>query len=89
MRLVVLVAFLALAARLVEVQAISGKRYSSLAAGQVTTVQHLPALSGGIYDRDGSVLAISVQRSAVIADPFIIHDAKAEAKALAPVLTSR
>ena len=86
MRLVVLIAFMALAARLVQVQALSGQHYSSLAAGQVTTVQHVPAVRGGIYDRDGAVLAISVQRSAVIADPFIIHDAESEARELAPVL---
>ncbi len=86
MRLVVLVAFLALAGRLVQVQDLSGPHFSSLAAGQVKTVQHVPAVRGGIYDRDGAVLAISVQRSAVIADPFIIHDAKSEARELAPVL---
>ncbi len=86
MRLVILVAFMALAARVVQVQALSGQHYSSLAAGQVTTVQHVPAMRGGIYDRDGAALAISVERSAVIADPFIIHDAATEAEALAPVL---
>jgi cell division protein FtsI (penicillin-binding protein 3) len=86
MRLVVLVAFLSLTARLVQVQVMNGQHYSALAVGQVTTVQHMPAMRGGIYDRDGAVLAISVQRNAVIADPFIIHDAASEAEALAPVL---
>ncbi len=86
MRLVVLVAFLSLAARLVQVQVLNGQHYSALAVGQVRNVQHLLAIRGGIYDRDGAVLAISVQRDAVIADPFIIHDATSEADALAPVL---
>ncbi|MGO9341990.1 MAG: peptidoglycan D,D-transpeptidase FtsI family protein [Acidimicrobiales bacterium] len=86
MRLVVLVAFLSLAGRLVQVQVLSGQHYSALAVGQVKTVQQLPATRGGIYDRDGAVLAISVQRAAVIADPFIIHNATSEAEALAPVL---
>ena len=31
-----------------------------------------PRVRGGIYDRNGGVLAITVPRSAVVADPFII-----------------
>ena len=71
MRLVVLIVFVALATRLVQIQEFSGSRYSSLASGQVTTVQQLPAVRGGIYDRNGEVLAITVPRSAVVADPFM------------------
>jgi cell division protein FtsI (penicillin-binding protein 3) len=87
MRLVVLIAFAALAARLIQIQALSGQRYSSLAAGQVTSVQQVTAVRGGIYDRNGGVLAITVPRSAVVADPFIIKDdASSEATVLGPVL---
>ena len=87
MRLVVFLAFACLAARLVQLQAASGARYSAIAANQVTTVQQLPAVRGGIYDRNGEALAISVQRSAVVADPFVIgKDSTAEAASLAPVL---
>jgi cell division protein FtsI (penicillin-binding protein 3) len=87
MRLVVLIAFLALAGRLVQIQSLSGDRYSSLGARQVTTVQQLLAVRGAIYDRNGEVLAISVPRSQVIADPFIIKgDAQSEAVALSPLL---
>ena len=53
----------------------------------MTTVQQLPAVRGGIYDRNGEVLAITVPRSAVVADPFIIKGAAPkEAADLAPVL---
>jgi cell division protein FtsI (penicillin-binding protein 3) len=86
MRLVVLIAFLALALRLVQLQTLSGARYSTRSLGQVMNVQHVPAIRGGIFDRNGAVLALSVQRSAVVADPFIIHDPKPEAVALARVL---
>jgi cell division protein FtsI (penicillin-binding protein 3) len=87
LRLVVLIAFLALAGRLIEIQGLSGNRYSSLAAGQVTTVQQVQAIRGAIYDRNGEVLAITVPRSTVVADPFIIKgDAASEASLLAPVL---
>jgi cell division protein FtsI (penicillin-binding protein 3) len=87
LRLVVLIAFLALAGRLIEIQGLSGNRYSSLAAGQVTTVQQVQAIRGAIYDRDGEVLAITVPRSTIVADPFIIKgDAPFEASRLAPIL---
>jgi cell division protein FtsI (penicillin-binding protein 3) len=52
----------------------------------VANVEQFPAIRGGIYDRDGGVLAISVQRSDIIADPLIIEDPGSEASALAPVL---
>jgi cell division protein FtsI (penicillin-binding protein 3) len=86
MRSLVLVAFLALAARVVDLQAFSGGHYSALAVGQVTNVEQVPALRGSIYDRNGTVLAISVHRWNVVADPYIIHDAPSEAAALSRVL---
>ncbi len=86
MRSLVLVAFLALAARLVDLQAFSGGHYSALAVGQVTNVEQVPALRGSIYDRNGTVLAISVQRWNVVADPYIVEDAATEAAALSQVL---
>ena len=87
LRLVVLIAFLALAGRLIQIQGLSGNRYSSLAAGQVTTVQQVQAIRGAIYDRNGEVLAITVPRSTIVADPFIIKgDAPLEASRLAPIL---
>lgn len=86
MRLVISLVFLVLVGRLVEIQGFSGGHYSRLAAGQVTTVEHFPALRGGIYDRNGAVLAISVQRFDIVADPFIIHDAQSEAQKLSAVI---
>lgn len=86
MRLVVLAAFLALAVRLVWVQGFSASRYAAIGTAEVTSTQQVQALRGGIFDRNGGVLALSVPRSDVIADPLLIHDPAGEAAALAPVV---
>ena len=85
-RVVVVVAFAAIAGRLVIVQAISGGSYAAKSVAEVTSTLQLPASRGGIFDRDGAVLATSVPRTTIVADPFLIDDPGAEAAALAPVL---
>jgi len=82
----VLVVFLVIAGRLVIVQVLSGSRYSSIGASEVTGVVQVPAVRGGIFDRNGAVLATSVPRTTIVADPFLIHHPGAEAAALSPVL---
>ncbi len=86
MRIVIAVVFVALAGRLVLVQLGGSGKYAALGAAEVTSTQPLPALRGGIYDRNGAVLAMSVPTSDVIADPFLIHDPPGEAARLAPLL---
>ncbi len=86
MRLVVLLAFAALALRVVAVQALSGSHYSKIGASEVSTTVQEPAQRGGVFDRNGAVLAISVPRSTIVADPFLIKHPESEAAALAPVL---
>ena len=46
----------------------------------------VPAVRGGIYDRNGEVLAESVTKQTVVADPFSSPIPRATADALAPVL---
>jgi len=46
----------------------------------------VPAVRGGIYDRNGEVLAESVTKQTVVADPQLINHPWATADALAPVL---
>jgi len=46
----------------------------------------LPALRGGIYDRNGQTLALSIPTETVIADDFQIAHPFTEAEALAPLL---
>ncbi len=86
MRVVLLLAFAALALRLVVVQGISGGHYSAIGSAEVTTTVRVPAPRGTIYDRDGAVLAVSVPTSTVVADHFLITHPAGEAATLAPVL---
>jgi cell division protein FtsI (penicillin-binding protein 3) len=86
LRIIVLLVFVALVARLVQVQELSHHQYASLSAAELTQTVTVPALRGGIYDRDGEVLAESVDRQTVVADPFLIKHPGTEAAALAPVI---
>jgi cell division protein FtsI (penicillin-binding protein 3) len=86
MRLLLLVAFAALALRLVAVQGFSGGRYAAIGTAEVTTTVTLPAQRGTIYDRDGAVLAVSVPTWTVVGDPELLAHPAHEAAALAPLL---
>jgi len=85
-RLMVILVFGVIAVRLVMVQGLSGSRYSSIGASEVTSTVQVPAVRGGIFDRDGAVLATSVPRTTIVADPFLIKDPNVEAAALSPAL---
>lgn len=86
LRVVLLVVFVVLMIRLVDVQEFSHRHYASLSTAELTQVVSVPALRGGIYDRNGQVLSESVIKQTVVADPFIIKDPAKEASELAPVL---
>jgi cell division protein FtsI (penicillin-binding protein 3) len=86
MRVVVVLVFLALALRLIGVQVFSSGRYSAIGAKQVDTTVTTPAVRGGIYDRNGAPLALSVPRSNIYADAFLIHHPGAVAGGLTSVL---
>jgi cell division protein FtsI (penicillin-binding protein 3) len=75
-----------LAMRLVELQAGEQQRYEQLGLDQRVQVVALPAERGGIFDRNGNDLAVSVSRSSVWADPRMIDDPDALAAALAPLV---
>lgn len=85
-KLVVVLVLLLVAGRLVQVQVLQSSHYSSESTSQLTRWVSVPALRGGIYDRDGNVLAASVPTSTVIADDYQIKQPEPEARALAPVL---
>ena len=84
--IVVLLAFSVLAARLVQVQAISASRYAALGESQRLHDDLLPADRGTIFDRAGEDLALSVPQTTVWADPRLVADPLGTAQALAPVL---
>jgi cell division protein FtsI (penicillin-binding protein 3) len=86
LRVVLLVIFLALVGRLVAVQVLSHKQYATLSRSELSQIVTLPAIRGGIYDRNGEVLALSVAKKTVVADPFLIKKPAQTAAALSPVL---
>jgi cell division protein FtsI (penicillin-binding protein 3) len=86
LRVLLLVIFVAMVFRLVVVQQFSHQHYASLSSAELTQTVTVPALRGGIYDRNGEVLAESVTKQTVVADPFLIKDPATLAGKLAPVL---
>jgi cell division protein FtsI (penicillin-binding protein 3) len=86
MRLVLVLVFCALVARLIAVQEFAHQHYASLSTSELTQTVSVPAVRGGIYDRNGEVLAESVTKQTVVADPLLITHPARLATALSPVL---
>jgi cell division protein FtsI (penicillin-binding protein 3) len=86
LRLVLAVVFLVLVGRLVSVQVFSHQHYASLSTSELTQTVPVPAVRGGIYDRNGEVLAETVTKQTVVADPLLIDHPGTVADALAPVI---
>ena len=86
MRLLLVLVFGAMVLRLVQVQEFGNVHYAALSRAQLTQSVVVPAVRGGIYDRNGEVLAETVTRQTVVADPEIIKDPAAVAAALSPLL---
>ena len=72
MRLVLMIVFVAMIVQLINVQEFSHRHYASLSASELTQTVSVPAVRGGIYDRNGEVLAESVTKQTVVADPMLI-----------------
>lgn len=87
-RVVLAIAFLAILARLVDVQVLRSGQYQVAASEELTQQVTIPALRGTIYDRNGDVLAMSIPTSTVLADDFQIQHPESEARRLAPLLGS-
>ena len=86
---VMALAFLGIGARLVELQARDQTHLQSLGVGQRVQTVTLPAERGSIFDRNGVDLALSVPQTTIVADPHVIHEPKAFAAKLAPVVGRR
>ena len=84
--LVLLVAFGAIAVRLVQVQALGGDRYTEFGASQRFQDIVLPADRGSVFDRNGNDLAVSIPQRTVWADPALVVDPAATATQLASLL---
>ena len=72
--------------RLVWVQVLGHAGYAAAARSELTRTVTVPAVRGGIYDRNGSILAVSVIRKTVVADPYLISKPAVVAAELAPIL---
>lgn len=85
-RLVLVVAVGVVVLRLIWVQGFDSSRYQRAGIAELTRTVPLPALRGGIYDRNGQVLALSVPTDNVVADDFQILHPVPEAAALSPLV---
>jgi cell division protein FtsI (penicillin-binding protein 3) len=82
----VLVVFGALAIRVTQLQVLSGNRYRLMSLHQTQHELTVQPQRGTIFDRDGRDLAMSIELSAVVADPQQVLDPIAYAARLEPVL---
>jgi cell division protein FtsI (penicillin-binding protein 3) len=83
---VILVLFVAVIGRLVYIQSADASAWAADAKDSRERTVTLSAPRGSIVDRNGAVLATSVQARAVFADPSLVTDPVCEATQLAGVL---
>ncbi len=76
----------AVTVRLTTVQLSNSERWIAWGQEQRDGWRELPAGRGGIYDRNGQALAMSVIQPDVVADPGNVEDKEATARTLAPIL---
>ncbi|MBX6391728.1 MAG: penicillin-binding protein 2 [Frankia sp.] len=83
---VMVLVLLALGVRLTQLQGFAAATYAEQAERQLTREITLPAVRGEITDRNGVTLAQDVDARAVYADPKLIADPAAVARALEPLV---
>lgn len=80
------VAFALLAARIGQLQLMSGDKYKKLAVAATVRRVPLSAERGSVFDRNGRDLAMSIRRTTIYADPTFVTDPAATANVLAPIV---
>jgi len=85
-RVILVVLLIAVVARLVDVQVVHSSQYRAQGSHEQAATFSVAALRGGIYDRNGDVLALSVPTKKVVADDFQIQDPASEAALLSPLV---
>lgn len=78
-----------LGVRLVMLQIVDAPAYARIASEQREREILFPARRGTIFDRDGEVLAISIDLQTVYADPQLVEDPVGAAEKLAPLLDEK
>ena len=86
---VLLLSLVGVGARVTVLHVRDAEEYVALARDQRIREVNLPATRGGIYDRNGHQLAISLPAKAVYANPRLIDRPRRAAKRLAPLLDER
>ena len=86
LRLILVLVLLVVAGRLVQIQVMESPHYQAAARGELTQTVTVPALRGGIFDRNGAPLALSIPTKTVVADDFQVLHPVTEAQQLAPML---
>jgi cell division protein FtsI (penicillin-binding protein 3) len=81
---VYLLVFAAVGSRLVTVQVVRAEEYAALGQQQRARTVDLPARRGRMYDRDGDVLATSVDAATIYADPRAYRPEKRKDGVLPP-----
>lgn len=92
MGLVSLATFVALgglSVRLVQIQVVEAPRYEEIGLDRRTAKATIPAMRGAILDRNMEPIAVSAEGRSIFADPGLIEDPVATARALAPTLKKR
>jgi cell division protein FtsI (penicillin-binding protein 3) len=77
---------IAVSARLVDIQVVHSGQYQAAGRHEQAVIFSVPALRGGIYDRNGDVLALSEPTKKVVADDFQVGNAASEAQVLSPLV---
>jgi cell division protein FtsI (penicillin-binding protein 3) len=85
-RLILVLVLVLMMARLVQIQVLHAGSYAAAARGESSITVPLPSLRGGIYDRDGAPLALSVATDDVVSDDFQVVHPVQTALALSPML---
>ncbi len=73
-------------ARLIDVQVLHSSGYQAAARGESSISVSIPSVRGGIYDRSGSPLAVSVPTDDVVADDYLVAHPVKTALALSPII---
>ncbi len=78
--------FVGLLGRAFYLQVVKAAEYTEQAQSQHLTTSELPVKRASILDRDGAILAMTVETVSVCANPALIDDPAGAAQLLAPVL---
>jgi len=72
--------------RLVQIQVVNAPKYEEFGLDKRVARATIPAMRGAILDRDLDAIAVSAEGRTLFADPGLIEDPLAVARALAPAL---